>query len=355
MEPFVSIVIPVYKIKEEYLRTCFESLLSQDMDGFQVIAVDDGSPDNCGAICDEYAAKDKRITVIHQKNSGVSVARNNGIKATNTEWITFVDPDDWVEANHISTLYQAQQNTNADVILFDYIQEFAGRKITKHLMENSCMLDDEWVHNYRLALFNYLRVNGKPVVYETNVLWNKMYRTKILKNNNLWFEPEARRGQDLIFNAECFQITNCFYYVRAALYHYRYIQESVTNRFNPKIQYYNEIAFQCHERIIKEYNLQKEYQEAYYARVVTRMYSCMNLYYFHPDNKMGRKEVYQELDKTLNKYPYNVAIKKVDWSLLSFTQKVFVFFLKQRQYIVLRGLIKGRLLLRAVKGEKLSK
>ena len=112
MTPFLSIIIPIYKIKESYLRECFDSLLAQDMKDFQIIAVDDGSPDQSGDICDEYAQKDERVIVIHQENAGVSVARNTGIKAATTEWITFVDPDDWVESNHVSILYNAQKKYN---------------------------------------------------------------------------------------------------------------------------------------------------------------------------------------------------------------------------------------------------
>lgn len=109
MDPFLSIIIPVYNIKEEYLKACFDSLISQDMKEFRVIVVDDGSSDNNRNICDEYAIKDSRFVVIHQSNAGVSVARNSGIEMADTEWITFVDPDDWVENNHVSTLYVAQK------------------------------------------------------------------------------------------------------------------------------------------------------------------------------------------------------------------------------------------------------
>ena len=85
MTPFLSIIIPIYKIKESYLRECFDSLLAQDMKDFQIIAVDDGSPDQSGDICDEYAQKDERVIVIHQENAGVSVARNAGIKAASRD------------------------------------------------------------------------------------------------------------------------------------------------------------------------------------------------------------------------------------------------------------------------------
>lgn len=355
MSPFLSIIIPIYKIKEEYLRACIESLLLQDMDSFQIIAIDDGSPDRSGEICDEYAQKDDRIIVIHQKNGGVSVARNNGIKLVTTEWVTFVDPDDWAEPNLVSTLYEAQkQNKDVDIFWFDYIQEFDGKTNVKHLKKTSGNLDEKWVYNLRIALFNFLRVDGKAYEYETNTIWNKMYRTSLLRDNEMWFEPKARKGQDVIFNAECLQLTDKYFYIHSPLYHYRYLQESITNRFNEKVQYYNEVAFENYERIIKKFSLPKEYWNAYYARVVTRLYSCMRLYYFHSENKKSRRELYAELDTTLNNYPYCEALKKVKRSYLTKTQKIFVFFLKRRKYAALRLLVNGRIWIRKKKGVKLK-
>lgn len=355
MTPFLSIIIPIYRIKEEYLIACFNSLLSQNMGNFQIIAVDDGSPDCSGEICDKYAAKDDRITVIHQKNAGVSVARNNGIKVVKTEWITFVDPDDWIEPDYVSTLYNAQRlHSDVDVIWFDYFQEFAGKTNVKYLKSKSGKLNEEWVHNLRLAPFNFLKVNGKPFEYETNTIWNKMYRTELLKTNEMWFDSKARKGQDVIFNAECLQLTDKYFYIHNALYHYRYLQESVTNRFNKKVQYYNEIAFENYERIIKKFSLPEEYWDAYYARVVTRLYSCMRLYYFHSENNSSAKEIYAELNSTLNKYPYNIALKRVKPSYLTSSQKIFVLFLKKKKYRILRILVNGRIWLKNIKGARLK-
>lgn len=356
MAPFLSIIIPIYKIKESYLRECLDSLLAQDMRDFQIIAVDDGSPDQSGDICDEYAQKDERVIVIHQENAGVSVARNAGIKAATTEWITFVDPDDWVESNHVSTLYNAQKKYNDfDIFWFDYVQEFDGKSNVKYLKDSSGCLDKEWVHNLKIAPFNFLSVNGRAYEYETNTIWNKMYRASLLKDNEMWFDPKARKGQDVIFNAECLQLTDKFYYIHSALYHYRYLQESVTNRFNEKAQYYNEVAFENYERIIKKFSLPEEYWKAYYARVLTRLYSCMRLFYFHPENKMSRKLVNEQLNQTLDKYPYNVALKKVDRTTLTQSQRIFVFFLKKRAYGVLRILVNGRQSLKRLSGARLKK
>lgn len=353
MKQFLSVIIPIYKIKEEYLRTCFDSLIAQDMDTFRVIAVDDGSPDKSGVICDEYAKKDSRFIIIHQENKGVSVARNRGIEEADTEWITFIDPDDWVEPDLVSKLYHAKEGHCADIFLYDYFQEFSEKQNVKHLKEKSGLLDNDWVTNLRISTFNYLTVNGHVHEYETNTVWNKMYRLKLIKDNRLCFEPNARKGQDVIFNAEGLQYTNRFYYIRKALYHYRYLQESVTNSFNPKVMYYNEVAFKHYERIIKKFDLSQEYWDAYYARVVTRLYSCMRLYYFQQENTMSMQEIKEELDKTLERYPYSVALDKVNDHQLTTTQRVFVFFLKKHQYGVIKILINMRLFVKKVKGMKL--
>jgi len=108
--PAISIIVPVYKV-EAYLARCVDSILDQSFRDFELILVDDGSPDNCGAICEEYARKDSRIHVIHQENGGLSAARNAGIdwafENSNSQWLTFVDSDDWLHREYLNVLYRA--------------------------------------------------------------------------------------------------------------------------------------------------------------------------------------------------------------------------------------------------------
>ena len=94
--PKISVIVPVYKV-EPYLRKCLDSIVGQTYQNLEIILVDDGSPDKCGEICDEYARRDERIQVIHQENGGVSAARNAGLKKVTGEWIGWIDPDDWAE------------------------------------------------------------------------------------------------------------------------------------------------------------------------------------------------------------------------------------------------------------------
>ncbi len=116
--PQISVIVPVYKV-EQYLRRCVESILFQSYADFELILVDDGSPDSCGSICDEYAQRDSRIQVIHQKNGGLSAARNAGIDwafaNSNSQWLTFIDSDDWIHPDYLHTLLYAATSTNLPV------------------------------------------------------------------------------------------------------------------------------------------------------------------------------------------------------------------------------------------------
>ena len=103
-QPLLSVIIPVYKV-EKYLRQCVDSVINQTYKNLEIILVDDGSPDNCGKICDEYAEKDKRVKVIHQLNKGLSGARNTGTEQASGEYIAFVDSDDWLDVHMYEDLF----------------------------------------------------------------------------------------------------------------------------------------------------------------------------------------------------------------------------------------------------------
>lgn len=114
--PLISVIVPVFKV-EKYIHKCIDSILSQTFNDFELFLVDDGSPDNCGKICDEYAEKDSRIIVIHKENGGLSDARNAALNRVNGEYITFIDSDDYVSAYHLETMFNALEITGADIAL----------------------------------------------------------------------------------------------------------------------------------------------------------------------------------------------------------------------------------------------
>lgn len=121
--PLISVIVPVYKV-EPYLRRCVDSILNQTFRDFELILIDDGSPDDCPAICDEYAAKDSRVVVIHQKNGGLSAARNAGIDwafaNSDSQWLTFIDSDDWVHPQYLEILLSGVKDYGAEISIGQY-------------------------------------------------------------------------------------------------------------------------------------------------------------------------------------------------------------------------------------------
>ena len=171
-KPLLSIIVPVYDV-ENYLQKCIDSILAQTFTDFELILVEDGSPDNCPALCDAAAAKDARIRVLHQKNGGLSAARNAGLDAARGEWIGFVDSDDYIAPEMYEAMYQAAQNTGADLALCDYAEvdeagvpcqsmhvrlgkkDFTGRELLKNATDS--MIQPAWNKLYRRAVFAQLR------------------------------------------------------------------------------------------------------------------------------------------------------------------------------------------------------
>ena len=171
-KPLLSIIVPVYDV-ERYLPKCIDSILAQTFTDFELILVEDGSPDNCPALCDAAAAKDARIRVIHQKNGGLSAARNAGLDVARGEWIGFVDSDDYIAPEMYEALYKAVQSTGADLALCDYAEVdetgapclppytglaqriFTGRELLKRA--TNTMAQPAWNKLYRRAIFAQLR------------------------------------------------------------------------------------------------------------------------------------------------------------------------------------------------------
>lgn len=169
----ISVIVPVYKV-ERYLPRCVDSILSQTFTDFELILVDDGSPDKCGIICDEYAKKDPRVFVIHQKNCGVSVARNNGIewslKNSDSQWLTFIDSDDWIHPQYLELLYSAANELGLDISAceykdttttssFSHISNYTPKKITSEdfYINNPITPVAPWCKLYRKACFETIR------------------------------------------------------------------------------------------------------------------------------------------------------------------------------------------------------
>lgn len=219
MRDLISVIIPVYKV-EEYLCRCVDSVLAQTYTNMEIILVDDGSPDQCPAMCNEYARQDSRVKVIHQENAGLSGARNAGIDMAQGQWLAFVDSDDYLAADFLEQLYQACVDTGSDmsVCRWEYVR---GEAIPEH------GTGEIRVYTGREMLANLYVPDGAYFV----VAWNKLYRKELFEDIRY---PLGRIHEDEATTYRIYDKVKKAAYVDRSLYGYFVTPVSITRGFNPK-------------------------------------------------------------------------------------------------------------------------
>ncbi|MGL5933460.1 MAG: glycosyltransferase family 2 protein [Cetobacterium sp.] len=186
MNPKISIIVPVYKV-EKYLAKCIDSILAQTFKNFEVILVNDGSPDRCGEICDEYAKKDNRIKVIHKENGGQASARNIGLDIAKGSYIGFLDSDDWIEPTMYEVLYELSINNNSEISIvgtrlisskkdiqvddFELVKIFTRERAMKEVLSGKYFNEVVWGKLFKKELFNDLKFKEKIKYEDTDFLY----------------------------------------------------------------------------------------------------------------------------------------------------------------------------------------
>lgn len=213
--PEISVIVPVYQV-ESYLPHCVDSILSQSLQNIELILVDDGSTDRSGLICDEYAKKDIRVHVFHKSHSGVSDTRQKGLENATGDYVIHCDSDDWMEPNMLQLLYQKANETNADMVVFDYWEEYSKRIIHK-----------EFPRDYDPSI----DITDQMYGFSYSVC-NKLIRRDFVVQNNLCFLPSICYAEDLYFSLRLLNSNPHIAYLPQPLYHYRQNNESLTHNLS---------------------------------------------------------------------------------------------------------------------------
>lgn len=218
MQPLVSIIVPVYKV-EPYLRRCLDSIVNQTYTNLEIILVEDGSPDDCPQICDEYAARDKRIVVIHKENGGLSDARNAGLDICKGGYISFVDSDDWVDETYIETLLDLSIKENADIAIGENIRtEGCSKPTKKNITINACHSKEALKH-----LFSQNHI-------AFTVSWGKLYKKNLF--STLRF-PKGKYHEDEFTTYILFYKSKKIVYTSEILYYYYQRADSIVSTRHP--------------------------------------------------------------------------------------------------------------------------
>ena len=222
--PLISVIVPVYKV-EKYINQCVESILEQTFSDFELILVDDGSPDNCGAICDEYARKDPRVKVIHKENGGLVSARRAGYGICTGRYIFNVDSDDYVMPNVLELAAEQIYAHNVDVVLFGYVH-FGENTTTVYVPRVAPGLYD----GERIDVIRRNLIQGDDsCVGISYSIWSKIMRRECMDPYFTSFPPSVCRGEDLIVTAPVLASCRSVYVLEECLYYYRITPGSIVN------------------------------------------------------------------------------------------------------------------------------
>lgn len=231
MLPKISVIIPVYNV-EKYLHRCVESILNQTFQDFEIILIDDGSKDNSGQICDDFAQKDKRIKVIHKKNARVSAARNDGIKLAKGKYVSFIDSDDWIEPEMYQVMFNKAEELILDFIMCDYKKKSNNYedKRTQPIRSGYYSKDDIKNELYQ-CLIMFEDIEFPPTISN----WVCLFNLEFLQKNDLYYDADIHYCEDSIFGSKVLYHATNFYYLKGHhYYNYFYNPNSTTNTYNEK-------------------------------------------------------------------------------------------------------------------------
>lgn len=337
MTPKVSIVIPVYN-SAKYLRECIDSVLAQSFSDWEVVAVDDGSPDNSPAILDEYAAKDSRIKVIHKANGGVSAARNDGLAAASGEYVLFADSDDLLLANALEVLIQKISSENADVVFGDHFS-FQGNdgpeKDRRYIFFNEpfATSDRETIIKIQQTVLyrGFSPYYSERSGYLLATPWAKLFRRQLLVENGIRFPLSISLFEDGIFVLRALQFSNRVCYVQKPICRYRVLSTSLCHAHEMS-------PIDVYRAISKEVLL---FIETNGADQLINAYQSRFLYYAKKQagqlfsSSLPFWTKYRSLKILLNDPFYKPFVAKVPSMRLVGTEKVFGTLAYRRLYLLL--------------------
>ncbi len=315
ISPKVSFIIPVYNV-DKYLTKCVNSVRCQTESNIEIILVDDGSTDNSGKICDIFSKKDSRILTIHQKNQGVSVARNTGLDNATGEWVTFVDSDDWIDKQLCENTVSYAEKMSADIVMFSYWTVCDNKKKKSKLIDLfQGNITDEKELILKKTISQYYGGNVMNNGVSAGTTWGKLIRRDIIENNNLRFKEGITRAQDTVFWLYGFNCCKKICLLDENLYYYRLNDGNVTsgNKYLPECEKPFSMLLNEYQAFlsINGYDKYSDFRDAFNIRAVNVILWHMKHKYLHKNYKVTIKQRINDIKKLLKQNPYKESVKNV--------------------------------------------
>ncbi|MCB0742954.1 MAG: glycosyltransferase [Ignavibacteriae bacterium] len=343
-EPFVSIIVPVYNV-ENYLKQCVESLINQTLENIEIILVNDGSIDNSGIICNDFAKEDDRIIVIHQKNEGLSSARNSGTKIAKAKYITYIDADDWFEPQTIETAYKLAEEKQVDVVFWQMIKEYYNKsiKVSGAFGKNILFEGDDLKNLHRRICGPIDKEMNKPQLIDSFIsAWGKLYKLAVIKQHNLKFvDTKILGSEDIFFNFQYFGVIDKAYYLNEHLIHYRKDNLASLTKTHGSTLFPRFLKlFKYLENEIRKNKLDEKYNTALNNRVCISMMN-IGLSETSPRNSKGAFKQIKSLNSYLSEPRYSRSFKHLHFKYFPLHWKLFFLCCKLKFSLGVFLLLKG--------------
>lgn len=300
----ISIIMPVYKV-EKYVSKTIESILNQTLQDFELFAIDDGSPDKSGEICDEYAKKDNRIKVIHKENGGAPEARNVAIEKATGKYIYFIDSDDWIEEKYLEKMYELAEKENADLVVTGFLMEYYqnGEYVTYKNQIKDIIYEEQ--SDFRKDAYKYL--NNSIL----SLPWNKLYLSKRIKEENIRFPKtkwdDHHFNMDYLMNAEKVVMSSITMY---HWYRSREGSETMINYSDPKMFQKRKEHYEHIKKLYEHWEMKNDEKslDAISCYYVGRLFQCIQE--LTDNNKIKYAEKRKKTKEILNDEETIYSIQK---------------------------------------------
>lgn len=331
----ISVVVPVYNTKPEYLKECIESILNQSLRSVELVLVSDGAKDSLISLMESYL-DDERVSLYKQENQGVSVARNLGIQNAKGRYITFVDSDDYIDEKTCEIIKYRFEKANLDVLLFGSYK-FDEKSCEKYMPYNQ---DVELFSREQKKLLMLKTMSGTLPIYEDNATkfgsgsaCSKLYKKEFLVNHCLLFPKGIKRAEDVNFHIRVFDKADRIGYLNQNLYYYRQNPQSATYQYRPGgIKVFTD-ALNCLWEFIKEKD--EDFQEVFFMRCMYFLLESMDMDYLNKENEKSFSVRSMELKAVMKDEPYRMAIKSMSGRYLSTLKKIPYYLIKHNCSVML--------------------
>ena len=323
-----SIIVPIYNV-EQYIRKCLDSIINQSYENIEIILVDDGSPDLCPKICDEYSAKDERIKVIHKKNEGLIAARKSGVEIATGDYISFVDGDDWIEKDMYSKVNDSISAYNSDICITQFFYAYED-----HNEFSNYDLNKEYYSKEDIELYLYPKMIYSGNYYSFGIYpncWSKVFKSNLVKNNLFNSDNCIRIGEDASFVYSAIIDSQSISFVNLPLYNYRINPKSMTKSYDKELVKTFYLPYLCIKNKSELKNVDISEQLSMYLLYLSNFAVRNETIRYINEKNISKKR----LEYILNNEYLIREIMSIDSKELPFHIILLIFIFRKNSYILL--------------------